>query len=419
MNKYVLHYVFALSLALSAFGLVHISLAAGNAPATAKTLIRNLEPVIVNGAAMSAFSGAPVDHLFVYAYTGSAWQQIPAQVDEVTASGAYTSTEDSLFDANDELVLMGQDLGDQAIDSTFFTMTLPISPTWYELEITDPLSPSQKGWAYVVRSAVLTPSFSADYIDFISLTHRISGTTYNLGFATPNPWADYLTLGNSSTDILDRTKIRVCLFTPNCLFPLTEQSPFLQIEDDFIKDGPVRVILRNGRVLGYGSMLSWSIPSVITPSSIRFSIDFDPVITGSTLYNAVTSPSGVTVDGIPETIPDTPASPWFQLSTSQGTLIQMADTSLLNGILTNYYVDNSNLDNTDTGDQRHYGDIGTSLVNPGTSIDYRFNIYTLPGAQPNIGSQYEAFFNNPLQVAAALQFDALGKKYIYLPLVIK
>ena len=132
----------------------------------ASTLERNLEPVVITGRLVNGLTGFPVDQLLVYAYSGSEWTQIPFQVDEVTATGAHTSAEDGLLDANDEIVFMAKDLGGQTPLTPSLTVKLPISTGWYGIEVTDPISPAQRGWAYLVRSRVLTPTFSADYVDF-------------------------------------------------------------------------------------------------------------------------------------------------------------------------------------------------------------------------------------------------------------
>jgi hypothetical protein len=386
---------------------------------SAQTLTRDLEPVIFAGATISRLIGTPVDELWVYAYSGGVWTQIPAQVDEVTAVGSYVAIEDSLLDENDEIVFMAKDLGDQMASTLLFTGSLSIGHGWYEIEVTNPVSPAQKGWAYLVHSRVLTRTFAGDYVDFEPATHRINAETFSLGFATPNAWADYLTLGAGGVDILDRSKMRLLcqrrLDPRTWLCPITEDE-VEQLQDDLIKDGPVRVIVRAGRVLGYGSMATWTIV-LNTPTylagDIRFSMDFDPVVSGATYYNAAV-PSGVTVDGVPDSVATEPLSPWWQLTTDAGTLVHVSDTDPIGGTASNYYEDDATIDNSDTGDQRRYGDAGIYVENPNLAFDYTFSVYALPGAQPNVGAAYEAFFRHPLSVKATLLGDTRPHK-IYLP----
>jgi hypothetical protein len=396
---------------------------AGQAPVP-KTLDRDLEPVVVTGTVVSALVGFPTDQLFVYAYSGGGWMQIPAQVDEVTAAGAYTATEDGLLDANDEIIFMAKDLGDQAPSTTPITGSLRISAGWYEIEVTDPVSPARKGWAYLVHSGVLTQAFAADYVDFDPASHRINGEAFSLGFATPHPWADHLALGGSGVNILDRTKMRL-FCQKRLLYPETWLCPYSEeqgrsLEDDLIKDGPVRVVVRAGRVLAYGSMAAWTTPIDLPwylAGDIRFSMDFNPTVSGATYYNAVV-PGGVTVDGMADSVPDEPFSAWWQLATDTGTLIQVADTAPIGGAPRNYYEDDAAVDGSDTGDQRRYGDTGVYIATPRLAFSYRFSVYALPGTQPNVGAAYEAFFRQPLSVKAHL-FGDFRPNRIYLPLALR
>jgi len=401
-------------------GAAATGLAAVDTASTAKTLDRDLEPVVITGTAVSALTGFPLDELFVYVYSGGVWTQIPAQVDKVTATGAYATSEDGLLDANDEIVFMAKDLSDRAPAGTSLTDVLPISTGWYEIQVTDPTSPTRKGWAYIVHSSTLTPTFTADYVSFDTILHRINAASYSLGFATPKPFADYLTLGGSYVDIPDRTKMRLLcqikLDPRTWLCPITEEEG-LPLQDDLIKDGPVRVIVRGGRVLAYGSMARWTtvldIPSYLE-GDIRFSTDLSPAASGATHYSAVV-PGGVTVDGIADTVAAEPLSPWWQVSTDSGTLIQVADTTPIGGIQTNYYLDNSQADASDTGDRRHYGDTGVYIKDPNLTFTYTFALCSLAGTQPNVGATYQAYFMQPLSVAALRE----GLSAIYLPAVMR
>jgi hypothetical protein len=402
MNKRISGYLLVLLSLMIALAAIFVALTglvmADNGSAAVKTLNRDLEPVVVTGAAVNALIGAPADQLFVYTYTEGIWTQIPAQVDEVTTTGTYATTEDGLLDANDEVVFMARDLGDQAVGMVPTANGQPLSALWYEIEVTDPISPTHKGWAYLVHSATLTPTFTADYVSFNSFLHRINGVTYHLGYATPRPWMDYLSLGDGMVDILDRApKSRLC-FGSLCL----PESLSPDLQDDLIKDGPVRLIVRGGRVLAHGAMASWTIPVPDTggASSIRFSADFSPAASGATYYNAAV-PAGVTVDGITDTVPAEPLSSWWQLSTSDGTLIQVADTTSISGTQSNYYVDNSEWDWRDTGDHLHYGDTGVYVADPNRSFTYTFSIYFLPDSQPNLGETYAAYFMQPLLATAS------------------
>jgi hypothetical protein len=124
------------------------------------------------------------------------------------------------------------------------------------------------------------------------------------------------------------------------------------------------------------------------------------------------------MNGVPDNVAAQPLSPWWQLSTDTGTLIQVSDTSLLGGTQSNYYEDNLARDPDDTGDQRRYGDTGIYITNPSLAFTYRFSIYALLGRQPNVGATYEAYFEQPFSVTAQL-FGDFSPEKIYLPLVVR
>jgi pimeloyl-ACP methyl ester carboxylesterase len=408
MNKQIfwrLFFLLALVVGLGGVGAAVVTLSATGSAVAAQGLGRDKDPVVISGTVISALVGFPVDELFAYVYRDGHWTQIPAQIDEVTATGSYTSTEDGLFDFNDEIVFMAADLGDQAPLGVPITASLPVSNGWYQIEVTDPQSPTQTGWAYLVHSTVLTPSAAADYVDYIPGLHRIYGVDYRMGFGAAHIGVDWLMLGDSTIEILDRTKIRVDCTIP-ILCPLTDGT-LPPVPDDVITDGPVRVIARGGQVLAYGSMLRWASPfsfPTLPSVTLRLSTDFNPAASGAIYYNAVVT-EGVTVDGITDTVPATPRSPWWQLSTVSGTLIHIADTTSIGGTQSNYYVDDSAWDESDTGDRRHYGDTGVSIENPSFPFTYTVTIYFLRGSQPNVGATYEALYTHPLSVTAVLYGD--------------
>ncbi|HLF91154.1 MAG TPA: hypothetical protein VI451_19575, partial [Anaerolineales bacterium] len=190
-------------------------------------LDRELEPVIVKG----VFLGTPVDDIFVYRENSGSWEQVPFQIDEVTDSGAYTTTENLVMDANDEVVFMIKDLGDSA--TTSITETLPIDPFWYQIEVTDPLNPSAKGWAYIVRSSDLNQTNNTDYVNFNTGSQRIIAENYTLGWSTDFGGLNYLSLFGSN-NIIDRSKIRVNI------------GSFIWTEEDF--PAPENVLVKDGRV---------------------------------------------------------------------------------------------------------------------------------------------------------------------------
>jgi hypothetical protein len=381
-------------------------------------LDRGLEPVVITGEQIPAFGGLLLERLFVYAYREGVWKQMPFQVDEVAQEGMYVPIEDNVLDNNDEIVFLARDVGTRYPGPALITGSLNIGAGWYELEVTNPLSPAWRGWAYLVNSNALTRSNATDYVDFNLGFHRILASDYALGLGVTHIGVDFLKLGQSGVEILDRTKLRLdCLIPGIC--PITD-ALIPPVPDDLIKDGPVRVIARGGQMLAYGAMLEWtsvfSFP-IASPSYLRLSTDFNQAASGSTFYNAVVTP-GITVDGVPERLPATPRSPWWQLSTVSGTLIHVGKIEATGGTLSNYYLDNGDHDPADSGDYRHYGDTGVTIRRPAFPVTYQVTVFFLSGALPNIGRYFVDFAEHPLQVTAHLYGKPRAER-LFLPLLLK
>jgi hypothetical protein len=119
---------------------------------------------------------------------------------------------------------------------------------------------------------------------------------------------------------------------------------------------------------------------------------------------------GVPVNGQPDPVATLPASDWWQISGSTGTVIQIADLSVLGGTRTNYYKDDATVDSTDTGDGRSYADCGSQIEDASAHLIIDLWYYVLPADQPNIGATYRNYAAQPLQSAASEQhYTPTGK----------
>jgi hypothetical protein len=385
---------------------------------------RTREPVIVSGDQLPQFAGAALDDLFVYAYAGGSWTLVPFQFDEVDASGVYT-VENGLLDANDELALMAMDLGDQASLGEWIPDADSQTHPRYQLQVTNPLDPSEQGWIYVYRSATLAPSPPAGYVEWDAGNNQIVAGTYVMGFAPQSHiGVASLDLNGSGVDALDRTKIRLnatCWFGS---FPieitLTEEDlPQSDPTPDI--DGPVRVGGGNtaSNTWAYHSLYhlkaavdlaSLEPPEFCTSLDInwlRVSSDWlDPSATGMapTTYYDGNTPGGVSVDGIPDGVPQTPPTDWNQTSGALGTTVQVVDVVPGGGSVWNYYRDDQALDPDDTGeDQRSFGDAGFGVDAPSDQISVELLTFVLEPAQPNVGATYLSYHTDPLEVGATAQ----------------
>jgi hypothetical protein len=366
----------------------------------ANTLVRALDPVVVLGSAMPDFAGVPLAQFFVYKYSGGAWSQIPWQFDEVVGS-AIVSSDNGLLDAQDQLVFMAADAGDQAPAHAWLADASAATFPRYELQVNDPLNATQHAWVYVYRSQTLISTISNDYVTYDGTQALLTSDRYKLGQMTDHPAFNRLELNGSGVDILDRTKIRVLfLFTPNTEEDLAATPP------DLTRAGHVRVVLNGGGILAYRAFyvnkihvdLSPYLP--LKPQWGRFSADMSSLASGS-LYYDPNVPAGVVINGAADSVPLSPAADWSQVSGATGTVIRAIDFSGAGGTSETFYRDNVTPESPDTGETGSYGDAGVKITKPtATVFDFWSWNYILPANQPNVGATYRGYARNPLQVQA-------------------
>ncbi len=188
------------------------------------SLSRPAEPVVLDGSALPKLLGGAPMHVVGFAWDGSAWNQVPVQVDErddvspgviyhlpllyyptlagtstlykplvytppPAVTAGYTSYDtytppdsDPTFDGNDQLSFLANDTGKQAADSVAPPAGVDAS-TREEVTARDPLHTSQVGYLYLFHSDTLTGgsvgttgvtyTFSLDSGDYVS--------TYKMG----------------------------------------------------------------------------------------------------------------------------------------------------------------------------------------------------------------------------------------------
>ncbi len=421
---------------VTAIGITAAILAAPHSLAHPAAFSRPLEPVILSGEEIASLDGVPASEISAFAYAASGWQQIPMQVDEVNASGAYT-LENGLLDANDEIVFMAMDLGGQAPPTEWISDSASLAHPRLEIRVTDPLSPTAQGWVYLYRSTTI-PAVTTDYVSWNAAGSRLEAVAYAAGFdpATTVGLAS-LELNGSSVDVLDRSKIRVnatCYFFSIPLSTTTITEENLAAIADFTPDvdGPVRVGggSLTSSLWAYAAMFQTSLSvdtGAFTPPPpctsihinwLRVSNDWlDPALSGMSpaLYFDAQTAAGVSINGSPDSVPATPANAWAQVSGSRGSLVQLTTLALGGGTVSNYYKDDQTPDAADTGDQRSYGDAGFRVDNPTGLVDIAAATFILPPGQPNLGAAYQPYAVNPLQAAVTVQNYA-PRYWLFLPL---
>ncbi|MGD8398229.1 MAG: hypothetical protein PVG11_05180 [Anaerolineae bacterium] len=420
-----------------------LSLVLSLAPASAQPAwTRLLEPVELTGSGLEALDGAPLDELVVYVYTGSDWQPIPYQFDEVGADGAY-GPEDGLLDGDDALVLMAADLGTQSPPDLWPEDTMARSHPRYEIQVADPLSPGAEGWAYVYRSSSLATA-AEDYVAWQPISDTVEALSYTLGFSpADHAGIEVLALkggGTSYVDLLDRTKIRVGATCTPTIFPpfsivLTEDDLAGTVDPTPSIDGPVRVgggdvanaswfyagFYRTDLVFDASSFEPPDLCQTARIDFVRLSTDWlDPAATGAspaTYYDANTA-GGVPIDGVDDpAVPALPVSWWRQVSTARGSLVMAVDAVFQGGTISNYYEDDATLAGNDTGDQQRFGDAGFRVDLPSGQGIVMSGAFVLGPDEPNEGAAYADYFANPFEVTTSVQ--RRGGNAIYLPLVMR
>jgi hypothetical protein len=379
---------------------------------------RALEPVVVKG----LFVGATVEQVYVYRYVGAAWEAIPFQIDRVDTDGTYLAEQEGVLDENDEIVLMARDLGELA--PVLISDEISIEGQWYQVEVSDPLSAGDTGYAYIVRSTAGLQRSDVDYVDFDAATVRVTTDNYAVGWAGDHSGLDHMSLFGSA-DILDRTKVRLTYRVGGGVpQTITEEGNALVpvVDAELIKDGPVRVIVRRGTVVtfAYQSLLRTllrvdlsSIP-LLTIDGVRSSTDLANNVTGT--YYDENNAAGVSVDGVVDAVEETPFDQaWREVALDSGTMLQVTNLSGLGGFRRHYYKDDATVDNLDTGDGQSFGDSGFLVINPtGKVFVLDSLLYFLPGKQENRGSEFHELYQNALGVEFTIQGE-VDESDIFLP----
>jgi hypothetical protein len=400
------------------------------------SLARQHAPVVISGDLLSDLAGSPLEEIFVYAYQGTTPTQIPFQIDERETGGMYVAVEDGQLDEDDELVFMATDSGGWANNPSLDVDGTVITPT-YVIALTDPIS-NTHAWTYVFCSAALSRTFSADYVSYDDSNDSNDRITspgrYAVGFNATHAFQDYLALGSSSLDLLDRNKLRVA---GTVIFvPVSANEEDITKDSVHAIDGPVRVtrvststftvvgqpVQTTATLFAYRSLIvqpaTIAVPGApIQITYYRTSMDWNEQAAGMTYYDA-NNPAGATINGVPDVVTISPPTRWTQVTGVAGTVVNVSKIPAgLGGTQSTYYKDDSTVDSDDTGDQRSYGDAGLQVDDPNAgTYTILGHVYFLTGTTANVGATYLDYYDNPLQASVAVP---LPKWYIYLPLVVK
>ncbi len=419
-----------LLLALSA-ATSHAQPASHTGPTPANTLTRQRDAVVVNGAALPAFTAAPLDEIFVYRFDGTNWQQIPFQFDEVDPiSNSYAITGDGSLDLADELAFLAQDAGQLAPAGQWIDDPVSTAYPRYELLISDPVHPGETAWVYLYRSPALTPSFGPPYIAVTTDTVTTPFFAATVNFSETLGLTG-LELNGSGQDIVDQSHLSI----KGRLFVI---APVQFCEDDILGliddpslipsglppgDRPVRYV--SGPVGDLGSAVypaslrtvvgpidltaiagSIGIPG-LTLDEIRFTLDLlNPAASGfapARFHANTIAAAGVPIDGAPDSVPTTLAA-WTQLNGSHGSVVQLNSVQTSGTSAFTYYLDNASATAADChGTDGAYGESGIRVAPFAGQVTIRQQLYFAQPLSQAAGALYQSYAANPLQAAAASQ----------------
>ena len=404
------------------------------------SLDRPTEGITVLGSQVPGLIGTPVaeEEIYVFAYRDHDWVQIPADVVE-KAWNSHPDTNtyvygrgDGYLDGDDEIVFMAEDTGDRVNSNVW---PADVDGFRYEVEVTDPIEPSRKGWAYIFTSSTLTP-VATDYVDYSGpVTNVIDAWGYTLDYGDNrkrhilSEMAVKPTLGGDGTDLIDRMKNRIkAQIWPLPPFYLTENDMDADLFGTY-QDGRVRVTLQyfvtaftgqsNYRLLlhfyrAHTTGESWlsSVPPPLTAIlGIRSTFDYRSDQPFEQWNDGGASGNHFVIDGtMSDDSPDTwPGATWWLTSSpTQGAHMLCQDMAGVpgSGDLRLYYSDTDGPDPwTDSGDDnREWGHSGIVIDNPpadeGTFRTWTYFLAAgtgLGGDGFDIGARYAGYYENPLQ----------------------
>lgn len=446
---------------------------------------RGDDPVVLKGTDLSGLTGAQPDKLVGFKWTGNAWEQIPVQVDERhkisvrtlypedaagnpylgpksfnlevyadenTRSGADANAS---FDADDELVFMGGDAGDEAPLGA--SAPAGVDPkSGVKLDVADPVGDGT-GAVYLYRATGnLDPAAGQDYVDYqFKLTNLGPGQTLlnDYGYVnSSNPEDSTVSTDNYELHSFDRwmedeMKVKAGASTGEDILDREVAQAFLTqcgrteytfsgrwTEDTWAgndgatddegtyiiaKDGPVRALrsymgansgpyVQREHIYYRSHEQNTIFLRVHLMADLYSWTDYAPSAIGMT-YRDEKNVDGVTIDGNPDALTPTTSDDvangtysWQQVSGEQGTVSTVvgAETDIPNPNFGNYYLDDATPDDPDEvqcgGDEQSIGASGFGILGPITPN-------TDPRSDPfnNLTVERVRYFGPPSEGAAA------------------
>jgi hypothetical protein len=231
--------------------------ASASLEATAKSLQRDQDPVIVRTGLLTGLGDHETSRYRLYAVRQGRLEPIPFQFDARGADGELVLSEDGTetgftFDDDDELVFMAKDTGDRAAND--------LLPAALELAVVD-RAHGGIGWAYLIHFAEDPPPRSpVRYATFDTARQEARGLTYEVSYSHDR--SNFLgririvPRDGTAETLIERLRMRIsptfALLWTTVQPTLTEES--FSVVPDGVKNGPVRAIRRVRQSLDLGPM---------------------------------------------------------------------------------------------------------------------------------------------------------------------
>lgn len=376
---------------------------------------RYSEAIVLSGSDLPGLVGQPVDAIAAIARPGG--PRLLLQIDERDAEGLIVESEDGVFDADDLLVLLVEDLepGEWPAE-----VSPPIQPA-HTVHTTDPLG-GPEGFIYL---GILDPAapFAPEppaRMRYEPAEGRIASSSYAVDFAQPSqdgfvgPKA--LRFSPAGPNLIDRLKIR---FTVRILFTATVYT-----EEDIAADpdvqaaegpppriGPLRIVIGadgvNAALPGRMTMIRGAYEEVDLPfgttlEDLRIALDLSPAALGASYHDSNTA-EPFAIDEKPERGPERLPT-WRELHFAQGRLVLLPKQGSTESSARQTWDDGGTVPGTDTGDKRLIGQVGVRAAGtiPLGQADFPGEMVFLPADHPLTAEQLAA------QVAAPLRVEVMS-----------
>ncbi len=428
--------------------------------AQTKTMERKYVPIILKGYQMPLTEMVIADwHAYRYDAGNDAWTAIPFQVDEVDAEGKYNKETDGRIDINDEVLLMPEDLGDQAPVHQWIDDADARAASRLELAFRDTVSNNRAGWVYLFQHLRQPPAVPG-YLDHSpppagTAADTIKSQAYRIGHNNDG-WMDFVSLASDpKLDLIDRMKLRLKGDTPFGgigQYAITEDS--LNKDKTNYHHGQIRAFLDVETLLSVPQLWptpfdvnyqlhyyphSFAIgvkdaqlenPLILVAAglkSLRQSLDLSANAIGMNFFSE-NNGAGIPVDGNPDspnvTLEQSSGRHWLMTSGSQGTIMMILEMPTIPGATTSIYYRDSAAGGTndgtpETGDQRSYSDMGLWVSGSTLATDkitMNFTTYFLD--EPNLDApfaqelfkwvEHPLFFTASEQIMTSVQSQAAG-----------